>query len=62
MNASGPATSFFGNHLCAYKKAADSGEKGRGRMIDTPFPPKDVDCKGFESEHADFEILRCVSL
>jgi hypothetical protein len=31
-------------------------------MIDTPFPPKDVDCKGFESEHADFEILRCVSL
>jgi hypothetical protein len=25
---------------CAYKKTADSGEKGRGRMIDTPFLAK----------------------
>jgi hypothetical protein len=44
---------------CAYKKTADSGEKGRGRVIDTPFSPKDVDCKGFEPEDADLEMSRC---
>jgi hypothetical protein len=28
-------------------------------VIDTPFSPKDVDCKGFEPEDADLEMSRC---